>query len=80
MDGEIVEREVVPCIIKYDLGYLYLVAFLHPSDKPYLAYFRLDRIYSFSVIRKQKIEEINVLQIMSRVVQRGLFRCIVVDL
>lgn len=57
MNGDIVEREVIPCIIKYDLGYLYLVAFLYPSDKPHPAYFRLDRIYSFSVIRKQKIEE-----------------------
>lgn len=53
MNGNAVERELIPCTMKYDLGHLYLIAFL-PEDHPYPAYFRLDRIYSFSVLRKQK--------------------------
>ncbi|NMM65521.1 WYL domain-containing protein [Clostridium sp. P21] len=57
MGGEVVEREVIPCAIKYDLGYLYLIAFLQTSNKQYPAYFRLDRIYSFSVVRSQRMDE-----------------------
>jgi len=52
-----VEREVIPCTIKYDLGYLYLIAFLKKSDKPYPAYFRLDRLHSFEILRSQTMDE-----------------------
>ena len=57
MNEEIIERKIIPCLIRYDLGYLYLIAFLYESDKPYPAYFRLDRIHSFSVIRSQTSDE-----------------------
>ncbi|MGN9162987.1 helix-turn-helix transcriptional regulator [Clostridium sulfidigenes] len=67
MSGEVVEREVIPCAIKYDFGYLYLIAFLKTSNKQYPAYFRLDRIYSFSVARSQRIgEKQSVVQYMER--------------
>ena len=33
MSGEMTGREVVPCTIKYDLGYLYLIAFLDIKNK-----------------------------------------------
>ncbi|WP_186430039.1 YafY family protein [Clostridium sp. BSD9I1] len=57
MSGGVVEREVIPCAIKYDFGYLYLIAFLKTSNKQYPAYFRLDRIYSFSVVQSQRMDE-----------------------
>ena len=56
MNGDRVERELLPCTLNYDLGHLYLIAFL-PEEYPYPAYFRLDRIYSFSILRKQKRKE-----------------------
>lgn len=58
MGGEVVKREVIPCTIKYDLGYLYLIAFVKMSNNKYPAYFRLDRIYSFTVMRSQRTDEI----------------------
>ena len=57
MNEEIVKREVIPCAIKYDLGYLYLIAFLRVSNKQYPAYFRLDRIYSFTIAGNQRYYE-----------------------
>ena len=57
INGAMVERELIPCVMKYDLGHLYLIAFLK-NDYLYPAYFRLDRIYSFSIIRKQQKDEI----------------------
>ncbi len=57
INGVMVERELLPCMIKYDLGHLYLIAFFR-NDYLYPAYFRLDRIYSFSIIRKQEKDEI----------------------
>ena len=56
-NGEVVEREVVPCNMKYDLGYLYLTAFLLRDNKDYPAYFRVDRIISFKLIRNQSVLE-----------------------
>ncbi len=56
-NGEIVERDLLPCALKYDLGYLYLIAFRINFDDKYPAYFRLDRINSFSVSRFQKKNE-----------------------
>lgn len=67
MVGQVVEREIIPCTVKYDLGYLYLIAFLETSNKQYPAYFRLDRIYSFVVVRSQRIDEIQrVIEYMER--------------
>lgn len=67
MKEEVVEREVIPCAIKYDLGYLYLIAFLQTSNKQYPAYFRLDRIYSFAVVRSQRTDEMQrVVEYMER--------------
>lgn len=57
VNGTMVKREILPCMMKYNLGHLYLIAFLN-HDYQYPAYFRLDRIYSFSIIRKQQKDEI----------------------
>ncbi|MDO4721466.1 MAG: WYL domain-containing protein [Peptostreptococcaceae bacterium] len=51
--GDRVEREVIPCALKYDLGYLYLIAYLVDREEEYPAYFRLDRIHSFDLIRSR---------------------------
>jgi hypothetical protein len=56
-NGDKIDREIVPCEIKYGENYLYLIAFLRGKDKQYPAYFRLDRIYSFAVVRGQFREE-----------------------
>jgi predicted DNA-binding transcriptional regulator YafY len=52
-DGIEIERTVIPCSIKYDVGYIYLIAFRVGLDEKYPAYYRLDRIYSFLVERGQ---------------------------
>lgn len=57
MDGVIVNRILIPCMVRYDLGYLYLIAYQHDKMDQCAAYYRLDRIYSFSVVRKQTQEE-----------------------
>lgn len=57
VDGSEVEREVLPCLVKYDMGYLYLVAYLLKENSDYPAYFRLDRIDSFKILRSQMNEE-----------------------
>lgn len=57
-DGNIVDRTMIPCCIKYDLGYLYLIAYHCERTETYAAYFRIDRIESFLVLRKQTKKEI----------------------
>lgn len=52
-NGEEVEHDVIPCTIKYDLGYLYFIGYREKTEDNYPAYYRLDRIYSFSIIRNQ---------------------------
>ena len=54
-DGEEVERNVIPCAVRYDLGYLYLIGYREDKMDEYPAYFRLDRIYSFEITRSQTI-------------------------
>ena len=55
--GEEVARDVVPCMLKYDLSYLYIVAFRLDMEHEYPAYYRLDRIYSFEIVRNQTVAE-----------------------
>ncbi len=55
-NGEEIERELIPCELKCDLGYLYLVAY-RQDDKEYPEYYRLDRIHSFFVERQQNRTE-----------------------
>lgn len=55
--GEVVERNIIPCIVKYDMGYLYLIAYRDKSGDKYPAYYRLDRIYSFNILRDQTVIE-----------------------
>lgn len=56
-NGEEVERNVIPCAVRYDLGYLYLIGYREDKVDEYPAYFRLDRIYSFEITRNQTIRE-----------------------
>lgn len=72
MKDEVVEREVIPCAIRYDSGYLYLIAFLKASNKQYPAYFRLDRIYSFSVVRSQRTDEMQRVTEYMEMYSRGI--------
>lgn len=51
--GEEVERDVTPCMVKYDMSYLYMVAFRLDMEDVFPAYYRLDRIYSFEIVRSQ---------------------------
>ena len=57
-DSEEVKREVIPCLLKYDRGYIYLIAYLTEEDYEYPAYYRLDRIDSFVIMADQtKIQQ-----------------------
>lgn len=55
--GELIERSIIPCMIKYTRGNLYLIAFIERGDYNYPAYYRLDRIDSFRRSRNQKVSE-----------------------
>lgn len=56
-NGEEIERDIIPCAVKYDLGYLYMIGFRYNKNDKYPAYYRLDRIYSFEELRKQTFDE-----------------------
>jgi len=56
-NGEDVRYKIIPCDIKFDLGYLYLIAYQAENNKEYPAYYRLDRIDSFEILDKQNIKE-----------------------
>lgn len=55
--GEEIQNEIVPCAVKYDLGYLYMIGYRCKENDDYPAYYRLDRIYSFTVVRDQTRQE-----------------------
>lgn len=49
--------EIIPCRLKYENGYLYLIAYLiNPADEMLIG-FRLDKIYSFKIKRVQSYDE-----------------------
>lgn len=48
-NGDYVKRKVMPLEIIYDDGYAYLMAYRSDEDYIYPAFYRLDRIYSFTV-------------------------------
>ena len=52
-NGKDVKREVVPCLLKFDRGYVYLIAYLKEEDYDYPAYYRLDRLDSFVIMGDQ---------------------------
>lgn len=56
-NGEAVERNVIPCAVRYDLGYLHLIGYREDKMDEYPTCFRLDRIYSFEITRNQTIRE-----------------------
>lgn len=56
-DGNEIHREIIPCLLKYDGGYVYLVAYLKEMEYEYPAYYRLDRIDSFVITNDQSKKE-----------------------
>lgn len=72
MDGNYVERELLPCSLKYDMGYLYLVAYLIHKEEKYPAYFRLDRMHSFEVVRSQTKEERHLVEQCNSMYAKGI--------
>lgn len=56
-NGDEIERDIIPCTIKFDLGYMYLIGYRNNETDKYPAYYRLDRIYSFNIIRDQTYHE-----------------------
>lgn len=70
--GEETERDVIPCMVRYDMGYLYMVAFRLDGDYVFPAYYRLDRIYSFQIIRSQTIAERERVRIYMEQYARGI--------
>ena len=48
-----VNRQVIPCEVKFDMGYLYLIAYRSETEDIYPAYYRLDRIDSFEILKEQ---------------------------
>ena len=49
------ERNSIPCDIKYEFGYLYFVGYTETERK--ITDIRLDRIYSFDILRDQTVSE-----------------------
>lgn len=56
-DGEVVHRKVIPCEVKCDLGYLYLIGYRTELEDEYPAYYRMDRIISFEILNRQHVSE-----------------------
>ncbi len=61
-NGEFVNYRVLPCELRFDMGYIYLIAYKIDDDNEYPAYFRLDRINSFSINGLQNIREQNLVE------------------
>lgn len=55
---EYVNKEVYPVDIQFSESYFYLLAYLAGEEYEYPAFFRLDRIYSFQILREEYREEI----------------------
>lgn len=56
-NGEEINQKILPCDVKYDLGYLYLIGYRTESEDEYPAYYRLDRIVSFEILNSQNLSE-----------------------
>ena len=56
-NGEEAEQEVVPCAIKSDAGYMFLIAYKDVQKDRSPSYYRMDKIYSFKTIEEQTYEE-----------------------
>lgn len=52
-----VNRRVIPCEVKFDMGYLYLIAYRSETEDTFPAYYRLDRIDSFEILKEQSHKE-----------------------
>lgn len=70
--GEEVQKRIFPCAVKYDLGYLYLIAYRCGESDEYPAYYRLDRIYSFTIDRTQTQDEKNKINHYMRYYANGI--------
>lgn len=57
VNGDEIEENIIPCCLRYDLGYLYMIGFRTDENDKFPAYYRLDRIYSFNIVRTQSSQE-----------------------
>lgn len=72
--GEYVYYDVIPCELRFEMGYVYLIAFKNDEDKKYPAYFRLDRINSFSINGIQNIKEQNLVEKYKTAYSKGVIQ------
>lgn len=56
-NGNEVKQKIIPCDIKYDLGYLYLIGYRLGLEDEYPAYYRMDRVESFEILGEQNLIE-----------------------
>lgn len=58
-NGDEVNQKILPCDVKFDLGYLYLIGYRADTEEEYPAYYRMDRIFSFEILNRQTHREEN---------------------
>ena len=73
-DGTYIERRILPCTLKYADGYIYLIAYISEREGKYPAYYRLDRIYSFEIVRKQSNTEIQQVEKFMQNYETGIIQ------
>lgn len=56
-DGDEVNQKVIPCDVKCEFGYLYLIGYRAGDEDEYPAYYRMDRIFSFEILKSQNCAE-----------------------
>lgn len=71
---EVIDCTVIPCALHFELEYMYLIAYKEQSEKQYPAYFRLDRIYSFSIVRSQSSVEKTLVDKYYKKYNKGLIQ------
>lgn len=50
-NGVVIKKKILPCSIRFDFGYLYLIGYRYGEDDEYPVFYRLDRIHSFTIDR-----------------------------
>lgn len=56
-DGDAMKKTLIPCMLKYESGCLYLIAYRYGENERYPRYYRVDRIISFVIKGEQKSQE-----------------------
>lgn len=58
-NGDELSQEIIPCDVKYDSGYLYLIGYRAGMEDEYPVYYRMDCIFSFEILDNQYYSEQN---------------------